>query len=60
VITGAHAIVFSEDAERTRAFFRDTLQLDSIDADGGWLIFALPPTDWQRTRPPGLLVTSCT
>jgi len=45
VITGAHAIVFSTDAERTRAFFRDTLSLDSIDAGGGWLIFALPPAE---------------
>jgi len=27
MITGAHAIVFSKDAERTRAFFRDVLGL---------------------------------
>jgi catechol 2,3-dioxygenase-like lactoylglutathione lyase family enzyme len=45
VITGVHAIVFSDDAERTRAFFRDTLRLDSVDAGGGWLIFALPPAE---------------
>jgi hypothetical protein len=45
VINGVHAIVFSEDAERTRAFFRDTLRLDSVDAGGGWLIFALPPPE---------------
>lgn len=45
MINGVHAIVFSEDAERTRAFFRDTLGLDSIDAGGGWLIFALPPAE---------------
>jgi hypothetical protein len=45
VITGAHAIVFSEDAERTRAFFRTKLRLDSTDAGGGWLIFALPPAE---------------
>jgi len=45
VVNGAHAIVFSEDAERTRAFFRDTLRLDSVDAGGGWLIFALPPAE---------------
>ena len=45
MITGIHAIVFSHDLERTRAFFRDTLRLDSIDAGGGWLIFALPPAE---------------
>jgi hypothetical protein len=45
LITGVHAIVFSEDVERTRAFFRDTLGLDSVDAGGGWLIFALPPAE---------------
>jgi catechol 2,3-dioxygenase-like lactoylglutathione lyase family enzyme len=45
VITGVHAIVFSEDTKRTRAFFRDTLKLGSVDAGGGWLIFALPPAE---------------
>jgi catechol 2,3-dioxygenase-like lactoylglutathione lyase family enzyme len=45
VISGVHAIVFSPDAERTRAFFRDTLGLDCVDAGGGWLIFALPAAE---------------
>lgn len=45
MITGVHAIVFTGDAERTRAFFRDTLGLESVDAGGGWLIFALPPSE---------------
>ena len=45
MITGVHAIVFSPDAERARAFFRDTLGLDFVDAGGGWLIFALPPAE---------------
>jgi catechol 2,3-dioxygenase-like lactoylglutathione lyase family enzyme len=45
VITGVHALVFSEDAEAVRAFFRDVLGLDSVDAGGGWLIFALPPAE---------------
>ena len=45
MITGAHALVFSKDVERTRAFFRDVLSLDSVDAGGGWLIFALPPAE---------------
>jgi catechol 2,3-dioxygenase-like lactoylglutathione lyase family enzyme len=45
VITGVHAIVFGEDAEAVRAFLRDVLELRSVDAGGGWLIFALPPAE---------------
>jgi predicted enzyme related to lactoylglutathione lyase len=43
VIVGTHAIIFTKDAESARAFFRDVLGLTSVDAGGGWLIFALPP-----------------
>ncbi|MDR2984813.1 MAG: VOC family protein [Nocardiopsaceae bacterium] len=45
MITGAHAIVFSPDAEKVRQFFADTLGLASVDAGGGWPIFALPPAE---------------
>jgi predicted enzyme related to lactoylglutathione lyase len=45
VITGVHAIVFSPQAEKVRAFFADVLGLSSADAGGGWLIFALPPAE---------------
>ena len=45
MITGAHAIIHTSDADGTRAFFRDTLGLDFVDAGGGWLIFALPPAE---------------
>ena len=45
MITGVHAILFSEDAERVRAFARDVLGFDGVDAGGGWLIFALPPAE---------------
>ena len=43
MIAGAHAIVYAEDAEAARAFFRDVLGFDGVDAGDGWLIFALPP-----------------
>jgi len=45
VITGVHAIIFTRDADADRAFFRDVLELPSVDAGGGWLIFALPPAE---------------
>ena len=45
MITGAHAIIFSSDADADRAFFKDVLGLGSVDAGGGWLIFALPPAE---------------
>jgi predicted enzyme related to lactoylglutathione lyase len=45
MITGAHAIIYSADAELDRAFFKDVLGLGSVDAGGGWLIFALPPAE---------------
>jgi catechol 2,3-dioxygenase-like lactoylglutathione lyase family enzyme len=45
VITGAHAVLFTRDAQALRALLRDTLELPSVDAGGGWLIFALPPAE---------------
>jgi hypothetical protein len=45
MIIGLHAILFTDDAGATRAFLRDTLSLDSVDAGGGWLIFAGPPAE---------------
>jgi catechol 2,3-dioxygenase-like lactoylglutathione lyase family enzyme len=45
VITAAHAIIYSSDAEADRAFLRDVLGFASVDAGGGWLIFALPPAE---------------
>ncbi len=45
MITGIHAIVFSLGAEKVRAFFADVLGLSSVDAGGGWLVFALPPAE---------------
>jgi hypothetical protein len=52
MITGTHILLKSEKAEADRAFFRDILGFHSVDAGGGWLIFArlrqklesIPPT----------------
>jgi catechol 2,3-dioxygenase-like lactoylglutathione lyase family enzyme len=43
MISGAHVVVYSKNAEADRAFFRDVLGFKSVDAGHGWLIFALPP-----------------
>ncbi|HEX9540767.1 MAG TPA: VOC family protein [Streptosporangiaceae bacterium] len=45
MITGMHAIVFSPEAEKVRAFFGNVLGFSSVDAGGGWLIFAMPPAE---------------
>jgi catechol 2,3-dioxygenase-like lactoylglutathione lyase family enzyme len=45
MISGAHVIVYSKNAEADRAFFGDVLGFKSVDAGHGWLIFALPPTE---------------
>ena len=45
MISGVHAIIYSKQAERLREFFRDVLKYPSVDAGGGWSIFALPPAE---------------
>jgi len=45
MISGAHVVIYSKDADADRAFFRDVLGFKSVDAGHGWLIFALPPAE---------------
>ena len=45
MISGVHAIIFTRDADAVRAFLRDVIELPSVDAGGGWPIFALPPAE---------------
>jgi len=45
VISGAHAILYSADPEADRQFLKDVLSLAHVDVGGGWLIFALPPSE---------------
>jgi predicted enzyme related to lactoylglutathione lyase len=45
MITGVHALIYSDEAEKLRAFFRDVLEAPHVDAGHGWLIFALPPAE---------------
>ena len=45
MISGAHVIIYSKDADADRAFLRDIVELGHVDVGGGWLIFALPPSE---------------
>jgi len=45
MITGAHVVLYTEDPEADRDFFRDVLGFKNVDAGHGWLIFALPPAE---------------
>lgn len=45
MISGAHVVLYSKDAEADRAFFHNVLGFKSVDAGHGWLIFALPPSE---------------
>jgi catechol 2,3-dioxygenase-like lactoylglutathione lyase family enzyme len=45
MIFGAHTVLYSNDADADRAFLRDVLGFNSVDAGHGWLIFALPPSE---------------
>jgi hypothetical protein len=45
MITGIHAIFYSKHADALRAFLSEVLELPSVDAGGGWPIYAAPPTE---------------
>jgi len=45
VIAGIHALLYAHDAAAARAFFRDVLELPSLDEGDGWTYFALPPAE---------------
>lgn len=45
MIVGAHAIIYAENPDATRALLRDVLNLPGVDAGDGWLIFRLPPAE---------------
>src|SRR4051812_43289107 len=45
MITGIHALIYTTDADKDRAFFRDVLGFKGVDAGEGWLIFKLPPAE---------------
>ena len=48
VITAVHSLIYSDDPEATRAFFRDVLEwpyLEHPESAPGWLIFKTGPSE---------------
>jgi catechol 2,3-dioxygenase-like lactoylglutathione lyase family enzyme len=45
MISGAHVIIYTKDPAADRAFFKNILGFESVDAGHGWLIFALPSAE---------------
>ena len=45
MITGAHSVIFSTNADADRKFLLDVLNLPYVDVGEGWLIFGLPPAE---------------
>jgi catechol 2,3-dioxygenase-like lactoylglutathione lyase family enzyme len=45
MVSGTHVVLYSSDPEADRIFFRDVLGFRFVDDGGGWLIFALPPSE---------------
>jgi predicted enzyme related to lactoylglutathione lyase len=45
MIVGVHALMYSQNAEALRAFFRDVLEWKAVDGGGGWTICQLPPAE---------------
>lgn len=44
-IIGAHMLFYSSHPEALRKTLREAFGFKSVDAGGGWLIFALPPAE---------------
>lgn len=45
MITAVHTLVYADDADAARAFFRDVLGWAHVDAHDGWLIFKTGPSE---------------
>ena len=55
MIAGVHALLYAQDADAARAFFRDVLELEALDGGDGWLYFALPPVELACHPGPGIV-----
>ena len=44
-INGMHGLLYTSEPEKLRAMLRDVFGFTHVDAGGGWLIFAMPPSE---------------
>jgi catechol 2,3-dioxygenase-like lactoylglutathione lyase family enzyme len=45
MLIGAHTVLYSSNPDADRAFFREVLELEGVDAGGGFMIFGLPAAE---------------
>lgn len=45
MITAVHALLYADDADAARRFFREVLDFPFVDAHDGWLIFKTGPSE---------------
>jgi hypothetical protein len=45
MVFGAHLVLYSQDADADRRFLAEILDMRSIDAGRGWLIFEMPSAE---------------
>lgn len=45
MITALHTLIYADDPDAARAFFRDVLEFPGVDTGGGWLIFKTGPSE---------------
>ena len=45
MINAVHTLIYADDPDAARAFFRDVLQFPGVDTGGGWLIFKTGPSE---------------
>ena len=45
MITAVHTLIYAENPDAARAFFRDVLGFPGADTGGGWLIFKTGPSE---------------
>src|SRR3990170_763386 len=45
MITALHTLVYADDPDAARVFFRDVRRLPGLDTGGGWLIFRTGPSE---------------
>jgi len=46
MIKGIHGLFYTPEAEEARAFIRDKLGFEHVDAGDGWLIFGVPKAEF--------------